>query len=108
MTASVHKLSPLGPASDATERCEWVMRARCRNGDPDALFVRGAEQRKAALICDLCPVITECRADALDNRVEFGVWGGLTERQRRALLRNNPHITSWAAYLAGGGELMGI
>lgn len=50
----------------------------------------------------------QCRADALDNRVEFGVWGGLTERQRRALLRKNPHIKSWAEYLASGGELVGI
>ena len=44
----------------------------------------------------------------VDNRVEFGVWGGLTERQRRALLRKNPDITDWAAYLAAGGELIGI
>ena len=81
-------------ASLTTERGEWVTQAKCRNGDPDALFVRGAEQRKAAVICRHCPVLNECRADALDNRVEFGVWGGLTERQRRALLRKNPHITS--------------
>lgn len=90
------------------ERGEWVTQAKCRNEDPDALFVRGAEQRKAAVICRHCPVLTECRADALDNRVEFGVWGGLTERQRRALLRKNPHITDWANYLAKGGELVGI
>ena len=90
------------------ERGEWVTQAKCRNEDPDALFVRGAEQRKAAVICRHCPVLTECRADALDNRVEFGVWGGLTERQRRALLRKNPHITDWAHYLAEGGELVGI
>ena len=37
-----------------------------------------------------CPVRTECLADALDNRVEFGVWGGMTERERRALLRRRP------------------
>lgn len=90
------------------ERGEWITQAKCRSGDPDALFVRGAEQRKAAVICRHCPVVLECRADALDNRVEFGVWGGLTERQRRALLRKNPHITNWAEYLASGGELTGI
>ena len=49
-----------------------------------------------------------CLADALDNGVEFGVWGGLTERQRRALLRKNPQIDDWADYLAHGGELIGI
>ena len=97
-------------SADATSpgRGEWVTRAKCREGDPDALFVRGAAQRKAAAICRRCPVLTECRADALDNRVEFGVWGGLTERQRRALLRKNPHISNWAEYLAAGGELIGI
>ena len=95
-------------ASIPPGRGEWVTQAKCREGDPDALFVRGAAQRKAAAICRRCPVLTECRADALDNRVEFGVWGGLTERQRRALLRKNPHISNWAEYLASGGELVGI
>ncbi|MDY5785426.1 WhiB family transcriptional regulator [Corynebacterium sp.] len=90
------------------DRGEWVTSAQCRNGDPDALFVRGAEQRKAAAICRRCPVQMECRADALDNRVEFGVWGGLTERQRRAVLRKNPHVTDWAAHLAAGGEVIGL
>ena len=37
-------------------------------------------------------------ADALDNRVEFGVWGGMTERQRRALLKAHPEVTSWREY----------
>ena len=90
------------------ERGEWVTMAVCRSGDPDALFVRGAEQRKAAAICRSCPVQMECRADALDNRVEFGVWGGLTERQRRAVLRKNPNVTDWAAHLAAGKEIAGL
>ena len=96
------------PSNRLVDRGEWVTRAKCRDGDPDALFVRGAAQRRAAAICRRCPVVLECRADALDNKVEFGVWGGLTERQRRALLRKNPQITSWAEYLAAGGELIGI
>ncbi|MEH0148041.1 WhiB family transcriptional regulator [Corynebacterium sp. Q4381] len=90
------------------DRGDWVTRAQCRGGDPDALFVRGAEQRKAAAVCRHCPVLTECRADALDNKVEFGVWGGLTERQRRAVLRKNPHVTDWAAHLASGAEVEGL
>lgn len=90
------------------DRGEWVTRAHCRNGDPDALFVRGAEQRKAAAICRRCPVQMECCADALDNKVEFGVWGGLTERQRRAVLRKNPHVTDWAEYLSSGKEIEGL
>jgi WhiB family redox-sensing transcriptional regulator len=31
----------------------------------------------------------------LDNRIEFGVWGGMTERERRALLRRHPQVASW-------------
>ncbi|RRO94651.1 WhiB family transcriptional regulator [Corynebacterium bovis] len=57
-------------------RGEWVTQAHCRTVDPDELFVRGAAQRKAVAICRHCPVVLQCRADALDNRVEFGVWGG--------------------------------
>lgn len=52
--------------------------------------------------------MTECRADALDNKVEFGVWGGLTERQRRAVLRKNPHVKDWATHLSSGGEIIGL
>jgi WhiB family transcriptional regulator, redox-sensing transcriptional regulator len=76
----------------------WVAKARCLSGDPDELFVRGAAQKHAAKICRCCPVIAECAADALDNRMEFGVWGGMTERQRRALLRRHPEVFSWAEF----------
>lgn len=87
-------------ADSFRDRQEWVTRAKCRDIDPDELFVRGAAQRQAAVICRHCPVVLQCRADALDNRVEFGVWGGLTERQRRAMLREHPEVTSWADYYA--------
>jgi WhiB family redox-sensing transcriptional regulator len=40
----------------------------------------------------------ECGAEALDNRVEFGIWGGMTERQRRALLKRHPEIVSWTDF----------
>ncbi len=84
--------------SEAEARIEWVSKALCRATDPDALFVRGAAQRKAAAICRHCPVRLECGADALDNRVEFGVWGGMTERQRRALLKQYPEVVSWVDF----------
>ena len=74
---------------------DWTSRAACRGADPDALFVQGAAQNRAKLICRGCPVRTECLADALDNRIEFGVWGGMTERERRALLRRRPTSDSW-------------
>jgi WhiB family transcriptional regulator, redox-sensing transcriptional regulator len=86
--------------TEAEIRISWVSKAQCSAADPDELFVRGAAQQKAAVICRQCPVILECRADALDNRVEFGVWGGMTERQRRALLKQHPEVMSWAAFFA--------
>lgn len=82
-----------------TDNRTWVSQALCRETDPDALFVRGAAQRKAAVICRHCPVMQDCAADALDNKVEFGVWGGMTERQRRALLKQHPEVVSWTDYL---------
>ena len=85
-------------AVDTEERIAWVSKALCRQTDPDELFVRGAAQHKAAVICRHCPVMQECGADALDNKVEFGVWGGMTERQRRALLKQHPEVVSWADF----------
>jgi len=74
---------------------DWAVQAACRSTDPDTLFVQGAAQNRAKAICVGCVVRTECLADSLDNHVEFGVWGGLTERERRALLRRRPNVTSW-------------
>lgn len=90
------------------ERDEWAPQATCRQGDPDALFVQGAQQRSAAKICRPCRVRNHCLVTALDNREEFGVWGGLTERERRALLRKNTHVDKWADYLTANGDLVGI
>jgi len=78
---------------------DWTTLSACRTGNPDELFVSGAAQNRAKAVCLGCPVRTECLSDALDNRVEFGVWGGMTERERRALLRRRPDVTSWAELL---------
>ena len=77
---------------------DWAARAACKAETPDALFVRGAEQNKAKQVCAGCPVRTECLAEALDNQIEWGVWGGMTERERRALLRRRPD-SSWRTIL---------
>ncbi len=74
---------------------DWAASGNCRDGDPDAMFVEGAEQNVAKRICRGCPVITDCLADALDTRTEHGVWGGKTELERRALLRQYPNVASW-------------
>ena len=86
-------------AATGSEPQAWVAESACRNADPDELFVTGAAQNRAKAVCMGCKVRTECLSDALDNRVEFGVWGGMTERERRALLRRRPDVTSWTALL---------
>ena len=77
----------------------WAEDASCKASRPDELFVRGKDQNRAKLICGNCPVRTECLAEALDNGIEWGVWGGMTERERRALLRRRPNVTSWRGLL---------
>lgn len=79
----------------AADDDEWGERAVCRTADPEELFVEGAAQNKAKAVCSGCPVRTECLAHALDQRIEHGVWGGMTDRERRALLRRRPTVTSW-------------
>lgn len=76
------------------EVSEWTLHAKCRDM-ADALFPEGKDQKRARSVCVGCPVRSECLAEALDNRIEWGVWGGMTERERRALLRSRPDIDSW-------------
>ncbi|MPV37094.1 WhiB family transcriptional regulator [Georgenia subflava] len=78
----------------------WAAEAACSQVSPDTLFVRGAAQRTARELCFGCPVRMACLAEALQSRTEFGVWGGLTERERRALLKRHPDVTDWAEWLA--------
>jgi WhiB family redox-sensing transcriptional regulator len=78
---------------------EWATKGACTSGDPDALFVQGAAQHRAKVVCMGCSVRTECLAEALDSKVEFGVWGGMTERERRSILRRRPDVTSWRSLL---------
>jgi len=77
---------------------EWVLSARCR-GMGDAMFPGAPEQRRVRELCAGCPVRNQCLAEALDARMEWGVWGGMTERGRRLLLRQHPDVVSWRALL---------
>ncbi|MFB7600769.1 WhiB family transcriptional regulator [Streptomyces sp. NPDC056160] len=74
------------------------------------MFAEGAAQNGAKSVCYHCPVRVECLAYALDQRMEYGVWGGMTERERRALLRRHPDVASWRQILGKaypGHEAMG-
>ncbi|MFE7778151.1 WhiB family transcriptional regulator [Streptomyces sp. NPDC057445] len=78
---------------------QWSENAACGSTDPEDLFTDSAGQKRAKSLCMSCAVQTECLAEALDNHIEFGVWGGMTERERRALLRRRPDVTSWRTVL---------
>jgi WhiB family redox-sensing transcriptional regulator len=72
--------------------------AHCR-ANPDAMFVQGADQNDAKQVCRPCRIRTECLAQALDGRIRFGVWGGMTARERNSLLTRRPEVIDWAALL---------
>jgi len=74
---------------------EWSFLAACHVSDAEALFLPNAHQNAVKRICRDCPVRYECLAEALDNRIDTGIWGGMTERERRALLRRNPGVSDW-------------
>ena len=81
---------------------EWTELARCK-GLEETMFAEGAKQKRACMICAGCPVRMECLAEALDNQIEWGVWGGMTERERRQLLRQRSDVTSWSSLLVPKG-----
>ncbi|WTJ01515.1 WhiB family transcriptional regulator (plasmid) [Streptomyces sp. NBC_00015] len=74
---------------------DWSERGVCGLPEAEALFSEPGSQHEAKAVCNQCPVRAECLAYALDQRIEFGVWGGKTERERRAMLRRRPGILSW-------------
>ncbi|MGY3333938.1 WhiB family redox-sensing transcriptional regulator [Streptomyces filamentosus] len=88
----------LGESGESVDG-NWVSAGLCRAGEADDLFVEGAAQNQAKALCGGCPVRVECLAYALDERVQHGVWGGMTERERRALLKRRPTVESWAGLL---------
>ena len=75
---------------------DWSDRAACLSAEPEQFFpVGGAaaaswETTAAKQVCAGCAVITECRGYALATRQPFGVWGGLDEEERRAVLARGP------------------
>ena len=67
---------------------DWQSRANCMGVDPDLFFPeRGASTREAKEVCRGCVVQDDCLEYALTNGEKFGIWGGLSERERRRLRR---------------------
>jgi WhiB family transcriptional regulator, redox-sensing transcriptional regulator len=64
----------------------WYERAACRGRDADCFFPeKGGSTRAAKRICQTCVVQVECLEYALANDERFGIWGGMSERERRRL-----------------------
>jgi len=76
------------------EEWEWQYKGACRDLDPEAFFhpdgERGPRRRNrenaAKAVCATCPVIAACRAHALAVQEPYGIWGGLSEDDRAAIL----------------------
>lgn len=70
-------------------RYQWQDDAICNQVGPDPWFIeRGESARPAKAICKSCPVRQQCLDYALTERITEGIWGGLTARERRELLRD--------------------
>ena len=67
----------------------WRQYARCLGADPE-LFYPSSEDTAAPAksICAVCPVREPCLEHAITAREKQGVWGGLTEKERRRLIRH--------------------
>ena len=84
MTARLPRYRSL--AAPARFAARWRQQAGCRGTDLDMFFPeRGASADPARQVCASCPVRQPCLEYALSNRITSGIWGGLTERERRPL-----------------------
>ena len=86
--AQPDELGVLAELFAAAEEQEWQERALCAQTDPEAFFPeKGGSTREAKRICAGCEVRSECLEYALAHDERFGIWGGLSERERRKLKR---------------------
>ncbi|WP_434993001.1 WhiB family transcriptional regulator [Arthrobacter sp. Ld5] len=78
---------PLAPGDvDDDGELSWQADALCAQTDPEAFFPeKGGSTRDAKKVCGSCIVKSECLEYALENDERFGIWGGLSERERRRL-----------------------
>ena len=76
----------LRPSAPPEGELAWQADALCAQTDPEAFFPeKGGSTRDAKKVCSSCTVRAECLEYALSNDERFGIWGGLSERERRRL-----------------------
>ena len=72
----------------SSQELAWQDLANCRGADPDLFFPeRGASTRTAKSICRQCSVQGDCLEFAIVSSEKFGIWGGMSERERRRIRR---------------------
>lgn len=77
-----------GVDGQSDDELSWQRLANCLGVDPDLFFPeRGASTREAKEVCKGCVVRNECLDYALANGEKFGIWGGMSERERRRVRR---------------------
>jgi WhiB family redox-sensing transcriptional regulator len=82
----VHELTLVDAMVDQETVLSWQERSLCAQTDPEAFFPeKGGSTREAKKVCVGCDVRPECLEYALANDERFGIWGGLSERERRKL-----------------------
>lgn len=80
----------------------WKQLANCVGRDPDLFFPeRGAHTAEAKRVCHECVVREQCLEYALDNGEKFGIWGGLSERERRRVRRERARARRRAVLAKG-------
>jgi len=68
---------------------DWQFRANCMGVDPELFFPeRGSSTREAKEVCRGCVVRDDCLDFAIANGEKFGIWGGMSERERRRVRRS--------------------
>jgi WhiB family redox-sensing transcriptional regulator len=81
-------LATPGLGSDSESVTAWMAEGSCRLYPPNKFFPSdGAGVERARKICATCPVSQQCLDYALEHRIEHGVWGGCSERERRRILK---------------------
>ena len=88
VSATPSNVLPIFGAPEDDTVLGWQERALCAQTDPEAFFPeKGGSTREAKKVCTGCEVRAECLEYALANDERFGIWGGLSERERRKLKR---------------------
>ena len=78
---------------DIPDEYAWMLQGLCRGADTREFFPsNGLGVEAAQQICGGCPVRSECLEYALMHRIEQGVWGGASERERRRILRRRREL----------------